>query len=602
MTMTGREALDRSQASAEAEAGVVNFPVLPCQSWIGLSATYDDPWNTPVTNCPVRIMVAGALAADGPRTKSLSAFGKQDGQPHTDVRAELGTYLQKAVQPGVADLALVPSGSASEASDIEKQIVSTLTAFESSMRSILKPWLSEWAAKGWKSIPLAYRKGAVNGLAEWWKGEVDFWGSLGEVVGDVWDGITSGMEMAARWYDNLYWYEKNSLGILVAIGRTAKNWAEEQWYKVSELWDRRVQLMNMFKAFLNGSAAAIEHALEVLVDLPGELGEVIKALVKDSADWVQNMIEVARETDVFKRAAKTLMSVLLMMTPNFWAEGIGMIEGYVLPEVLITIILLIIGALCSAAGAPVLAARVAGMTSKLRMAIQAAGKTGAVLTTLFGKVDELAGLIGKLSKALRQRVEEVHKGATGRVNRLVRRAFYEKWPNAKASKILKELEELNKNKPADAATIQRKKVLSEELGNEAAKNHLRNHLGRDIPDGDFKTFSGPHTVNLYYKDASTGKVYVMEAKGGNSQLGERIGRHGDLKGLKLKQGTPSYLEDVAKQMTVNGAKDPDKIAAGRDILSAMRKDNYEYIIVRGAYDSNAPLGNPILPQVVTPRR
>lgn len=94
----------------------------------------------------------------------------------------------------------------------------------------------------------------------------------------------------------------------------------------------------------------------------------------------------------------------------------------------------------------------------------------------------------------------------------------------------------------------------------------------------------------------------MEAKGGASQLGTRVGRHGDLKGMKLTQGTPDYLEDVAKQMTVNGAKDPDKIAAGKDILSAMRKDNYEYIIVRGAYDPKAPLGNPILPQVITPKR
>jgi hypothetical protein len=551
----------------------------------------------------VRIKVAGGLVADGPRTKSLASYGKQDGQSHLNVRPLLGSYHQNGVKRGEADIALVPTGAASQVTELEKQIISTLTAFEKSMRAKLQPWITEWANKGWKSVPEAKRQGQLKGLSTWWESEVDFWSSVSHVAQDVWKGIKSGASTVADWYDDLPWYEK--INPLVTINIETWKLAKKLWDHSVKLWDRREQVMNLLKAFLTGTADAIENGLAALVDLPGELGALIKALVKDSAEWVQNMIEVARNTDVFRRATNTIMSIVMMMTPNFWAEGIGLVEGYLLPEVLITIALIIIGALCTAAGASALAARVAGMLSKLRKAIAAAGKTGEVLTTLFSKLDDLAELIGKLSKALRSRIEELHKGATDQVNRILRRVFHETWPNAKARKLLEKLEELNKKTPADAkekaAITQEKKVLSEQLGNEAAKNQLRNQLGKNIPDSEIKTFEGPHVVNLYYKDPSTGKVYVMEAKGGKSQLGTRVGRHGELLGRTLNQGTPEYLEDVATQMTVNGAKNTDKIKAGQEILSAMRKDNYEYIIVRGGYDPKAPLGNPIPPEVITPK-
>lgn len=135
---------------------------------------------------------------------------------------------------------------------------------------------------------------------------------------------------------------------------------------------------------------------------------------------MQNMIEVVRETDVLKRTAMTIMTVVLMMTPNFWAEGMGMVEGYLAPEVLISIILTIVGALCAVAGASALAARIAGMLSKLRKAIRAAGKIGEVIFLLFDKVDEVAKLIAKLSKALRRRIAEKFEGLLNKVNRWVR--------------------------------------------------------------------------------------------------------------------------------------------------------------------------------------
>jgi hypothetical protein len=424
MTMTGMDALNRSQSSAETEAGSIKSPVKECTAWIGVAARYDDPWATPVTGRQVRIKVEGGIVTDGPRTKGLPTFGKEDGQPHDDVRAELGCYLQNGVKRGSAVIELVPSGG-DDPKNIEKQILSELATFETSMHGLLHPWLKEWSTSGWRSIPEARRRGRLRGLGAWWEGELDFWASVGTATKEVWAGIKSGASKVATWYEDLPLSEK--IGWVISpqlmLGQKIAAWLSET---AQTLWERREQLLNVFKAFLEGTAAAIEKALEALIDLPGELGELFKELVQHSAEWVQNMIEVARETDVFKRSAQTIMTVVMMMTPNFWYEGIGMVEGYLFPEVLITIILLVIGALCAAAGASALAGRIAGILSKLRKAIAAAGKTGEIIITLVGKVEELAKLIGKLSKALRKKIDEVIDGATERVNQIIRRSIRRK--------------------------------------------------------------------------------------------------------------------------------------------------------------------------------
>lgn len=415
MGVTGANALDRSQASAEAEPGSIDTPVRECTAWIGVAAIYDDPWSTPITGCQVQIKVEGEIVADGPRTKGLSAYGKEDGQPHADVRATLGVYRQQGVKSGSAVIALIPEGH-DESKAIETQIFSYLSTLETSMRQGLQPWITEWSRDGWWSIPEARRRGQIRGVGAWWQGEVEFWASVGDTAQGVWDEIKNGTSKVATWYDGLPWYEK--LAPFYALERELVEWLVQG---AQTLWDRRDQLMKLFKAFYHGTVEAIEKALEALIDLPGELGEVFKALVQHSADWVQNMIEVARNTEVFKRATKTIMTIVMMMTPNFWAEGIGLVEGYLLPEVLITIALILIGELCAAAGASMLAERIAGFLSRLRRALNAAGKVGEVLTALFRRLDELAELIGKLSKALRRRVEEFAEGVTNQLNKLVRR-------------------------------------------------------------------------------------------------------------------------------------------------------------------------------------
>ena len=114
------------------------------------------------------------------------------------------------------------------------------------------------------------------------------------------------------------------------------------------------------------------------------------------------------------------MSVMFMLTPNFWAEMKGVVDGFLIREIVISIILALIGTLCAVAGAGAMAARIAGVVAKLRKTFTAAGKVGKVFVALFKYIDDLVELIGRLSKALRKKIDEAVEGATGAYGRILR--------------------------------------------------------------------------------------------------------------------------------------------------------------------------------------
>jgi len=163
-----------------------------------------------------------------------------------------------------------------------------------------------------------------------------------------------------------------------------------------------------------------------------------------------------------------------------------------------------------------------------------------------------------------------------------------KWPSENAKNLLKEMEALG-----ETATPQEKRELSEKFGNEAAKQHLRERLGKNIPDKDFKTFEGRSTVNIFYKDPDTGKIYVLEAKGsasgGTPNLGSAQGKSG-----QVTQGSNEYLDHIADQMAES--PDLDKNMAADEILR--NRKQVEYIGVKGRYDPEDPTSNIYEPEVL----
>lgn len=172
----------------------------------------------------------------------------------------------------------------------------------------------------------------------------------------------------------------------------------------------------------NGFKSEMETALEALKDLPGEIGELITLLVDKSAEWVGALIEMIREMDVIEELFTSMVGIVMMMPPNLWAEALGTVEGYLLPEVLLAIVFAVIAALSAGAGAgsAALAARLTTFVTKVRAALVALGKIGPLLLRIFGKLDEIGQLIVRLVRALKRKIEEVAQGVTDNLTAIVR--------------------------------------------------------------------------------------------------------------------------------------------------------------------------------------
>jgi hypothetical protein len=130
----------------------------------------------------------------------------------------------------------------------------------------------------------------------------------------------------------------------------------------------------------------------------------------------------------------------------------------------------------------------------------------------------------------------------------------------------------------------------EELGDKGAKWYLSNQLlGKNVEDGDrkqpfkdgyFYSFSGAHTFDSVYVDASTGHVYVIEAKGTKKNSSANLIKRQNGK----QQGSFNYLDEVAAEM--QNSNDPLKVAAANKILNAP-PGKLHYVGVQTTYSTDA---------------
>lgn len=425
MALDPKEISARSQKSAYAETGDMTSICMPCTGPVKIEACYDDPWRTPITGAPVRIEDSSGVLLPGvpagPTTLSLLNFGAQDGMDVVlSIRPELGTFFYPQAQRGALDIALVGDPTAqSEVDALALQINALVAGLKSEMEVALLPWIEEWNDKGIFSIPKAYRNGQLRGLSEWMQEEAGFWASVGNWSLNAFKkAVHLAYQLGVNYYE---WYSS-----LPLIGQIfpLPYWMGEQIVGLMEsaydLWTRRKQIMLLVKGFVNGSVEAIENALKALVDLPGEIGEIITDLVDKSAEWMGATIEMIRETDVLENLTATVFAIVMIMTPNLWAEAIGTVEGYLLPEVLLAIIFTIIAALTAGAGSTLLTARLVAFVAKIKVALAKAGKIGPLLLKIFASLDEIVKSLIQLVTALKRKISEVKHGSTGHKNVIVR--------------------------------------------------------------------------------------------------------------------------------------------------------------------------------------
>ncbi|MEM7188152.1 MAG: TNT domain-containing protein [Pseudomonadota bacterium] len=429
--LTPDEVYARTQRPQDNDPGPLGKPEKPCATSVMFILQYDDAWGTRITDVPVKLTQTkdgedDVLVDGDQRTTSLKSFGKEDGQEGVaETLKKLGVFEHKCIESDFVTFETVPEpGAEGEVRNLEGQTLDKLKAFEADMSAALKPWVDEWEKHGWLTVAGAAREGLVKGVSAWWEGESEFWGMVGDGISDGWESAKRGLRQTYEdfmwWWEELSWRQKlmHTTAIVTTLAEDLWNGAVSLFDDVVDLWERRDDFFNVIRAFVEGSIGAIESALDLLRDLPGELGEVLLLAITQSSNWIQLLNEAIRQSDVIPALGETLGRIFSQMVPNFWAEGLGSVGGYLIPELIIAIILAIIAAFTLGSGTPALAARIGQLVLKIKNGLKKASKIGAILVKMIDQVDEIAKLITRLAVNAKKNIQIKVRRATNRRHKI----------------------------------------------------------------------------------------------------------------------------------------------------------------------------------------
>lgn len=270
-----------------------------------------------------------------------------------DVRPILGTFTYPQVPRGGVTASLVPEPDAQASIQaLEASILSDLEAFTQQMQTQLQPWITEWEDSGWWGVLEDFLTAVQNGVVAWWEGEGDFWGSAWEAIMHIPDAVVEGIQGVDE----------------AAIA----------------LWNNKDRIFALMQAFAEGTIETIENLMSVLADafrnIPGleEIAGLFSDLVENSAEWIGAAIELTTQTRVMSALFMTMGGLILLAPPNFWAEGMGTLGGYLIPEVIIAIIFAVIAFFTAGAGGAGLAARLTAFVAKVTSKLSKAGRIGRI--------------------------------------------------------------------------------------------------------------------------------------------------------------------------------------------------------------------------------
>lgn len=139
---------------------------------------------------------------------------------------------------------------------------------------------------------------------------------------------------------------------------------------------------------------------------------------------------------------------------------------------------------------------------------------------------------------------------------------------------------------------------SENMGEMGAIYYLQKQLdtmGVTYNDDNLKVFAGANCFNLVYfhpDPVNPTHAIVLEAKGGNSGLGDRDDGTGT--GARVVQGTPNYATTIANVMSDSKATDRNETGDALLQLMGQQDPKVAYIGVRTAYDkATQKVHNPV---------
>ena len=414
------EVAARAHASAPTVQGEMDRVCLPCRGRVRVEACYTDRWCTPLTGAPVRIEDFEGVVSDGAEmTEPLKAHGQRDGDAPTAPLVTMGTTREFEVAQGGATATLVPQG-AGDADAGMTDLGAALTGFRDDALGKLRPYVAEWEARGILSIPEARTRGLMRGVTEWYEGEKDFWGGVSALA-------IAQYERATTWYANQSPFERALMrhgGVFgwaaVLGGSLGESIAEsvvEFFAGAEDLADYLSIIMEAVRGLASGTVDAMQAALDSLRDLPGEIGPLFAQIIDTGQDWIERLILIASETNAFEHVFHVLMAVAMNMTPNFWAEMVGVVSGFILPEVIIELIFAAIAALTGGSTAPVIGARLAVFVAKLRRLAKGAKALG-VLADVVEAFGRAIRALSRIGKGLHDEIEAMARSAADGVARI----------------------------------------------------------------------------------------------------------------------------------------------------------------------------------------
>ncbi|WP_208349839.1 HNH/ENDO VII family nuclease [Pseudaestuariivita rosea] len=437
--MAGSETPSPSDIAARASAGgnspgPINRIVQPCRGTIDLEAAFADHWRTSITNAPIYIEDSERVVCEGAYlTEGLNAHDLTDGDAPVEPIVTLGTFAEEEVAYGPVWAGLMPDPSGDAEADAGMdELGAALTTFRDQSIENLSEWVTAWEERGIMSIYDAKKRGVMNGLNAWWKGETEFWGGVSTFA-------IQQAERAQNWYNEYYEnkspMEQAMLDSPLAVGVLYADYTKWFYGTIADgvssffsdnegLADYIDTIMTALRDLASGTVDVMQKAIEALMDLPGDLAAGLKHAWETGQEWKERMVLIASETNAFEAVFHVLGAVLMNMTPNFWAEMIGVIEGFILPEIVITVVLAVIAALSGGTLAAGLVTKVGGMVAKwANMAKIASGPVAKCLNVIVSIVEAFrTGItaLGKIGRGLHKSMSDLVETAANGTARIVR--------------------------------------------------------------------------------------------------------------------------------------------------------------------------------------
>ncbi|NSX55261.1 GH-E family nuclease [Parasulfitobacter algicola] len=445
--MGGTDTPSPADAAARATQGGINPGpidriIQPCRGTVDLEAAFADHWRTSITNAPIYIEDSERVVCNGDyMTEGLNAHGMTDGDGEVEPINTLGTFDYEEVMYGRVFAGLVgdPSGDA-EADAGMDELGAALTTFRDRSIENLSEWVTAWEERGIMSIYDAKKRGVMNGLNAWWKGETEFWGGVSTFA-------IQQAERAQNWYNEYYEnkspMEQAMLDSPLAVGVLYADYTKWFYGTIADgvssffsddesLADYIDTIMTALRDLASGTVDVMQKAIEALMDLPGDLAAGLKHAWETGQEWKERMVLIASETNAFEAVFHVLGAVFMNMTPNFWAEMIGVVEGFILPEIIITVILAVIAALSGGTLAPGLVARIAAFTTRLtakagKLATEAVDLASIQVARCLGVIVDIINAfrasiaaLGKIGRGLHKTMGDMVEIAANGTARIVR--------------------------------------------------------------------------------------------------------------------------------------------------------------------------------------